>query len=161
MRVCTKCRRDLAIDAFGKDRNRPDGTYPICRECERARLASWRKTNADRKKRESREYYANNRDKVLARTKAYNYEHKDEIRFRKYGLTREAYFEMFERQGGRCAICGGVSTWRELDIDHCHASGMVRGLLCHFCNKTLGFVNDNPTVLRAAAQYLDNFTGKS
>ena len=35
-------------------------------------------------------------------------------------------------QDGRCAMCGTSS--QSLVVDHCHESGLVRGLLCGSCN---------------------------
>jgi len=43
---------------------------------------------------------------------------------------------------------------RPLFVDHCHASGRVRGLLCHPCNAALGFMRDDPVIAAAATEYL-------
>lgn len=40
-------------------------------------------------------------------------------------------------------------------LDHDHASGAVRGLLCSACNTGMGLLGDNPNLLRIAAQYLE------
>lgn len=77
---------------------------------------------------------------------------------KRYGLTAEAYEAMLAAQGGVCAICGGVDAkGRRLSVDHDHESGVVRALLCGGCNVALGFMRDDPTLLRAAADYLERF----
>jgi hypothetical protein len=73
-----------------------------------------------------------------------------------YGITSEQYAALLEQQGDRCAICrtdtpGGKGGWH---VDHDHAIGRVRGLLCHYCNLALGNFKDDPTRLRAALEYL-------
>lgn len=75
----------------------------------------------------------------------------------KYGITREQYADMLERQGGRCAICrtdkpGGKR--RIFSVDHDHRTGAVRALLCIHCNIGLGAFKDDHAVLRCAYQYL-------
>jgi hypothetical protein len=70
-----------------------------------------------------------------------------------YGLSVEDYDAMLERQGGVCAICKRKPE-RPLFVDHCHATGKVRGLLCHGCNSALGFMCDDPRVTAAATEYL-------
>lgn len=57
-----------------------------------------------------------------------------------YGLSLEQYDTMFENQQGCCAICGIHQDVlnRRLDVDHCHTTGKVRGLLCRLCNTSLG-----------------------
>lgn len=75
---------------------------------------------------------------------------------RAYGITVEEYEELLEQQGGVCAICRDTnSDGRRLHVDHCHDALHVRGLLCFRCNAVLGNVNDDPEILRKAAEYLD------
>jgi hypothetical protein len=62
------------------------------------------------------------------------------------------YEAMLERQRGACAIC--KKSDEALCVDHCHACGKVRGLLCAKCNSALGFCNDSPEHLLAAVAYL-------
>ncbi len=62
------------------------------------------------------------------------------------------YDAMRQRQNGACAIC--KRSGRALCVDHCHACGKVRGLLCGKCNSVLGFCGDSRAHLLAAATYL-------
>lgn len=71
---------------------------------------------------------------------------------RLYGLSLEDWDRMVIQQGGRCAICNLPAP--ALNVDHCHVSGTVRGLLCELCNKGLGLFKDNPAYLLEAVQYL-------
>lgn len=85
---------------------------------------------------------------------------------KQYGMSIDAYMEMYANQGGCCAICGvqknaytesdGKRSGRHetLAVDHCHTTGNIRGLLCASCNKGIGHFNDSPSVLIAAANYL-------
>lgn len=75
---------------------------------------------------------------------------------RRYGLTPEQYDELAEAQGFVCALCfEACPTGKQLAVDHDHASGRVRGLLCRTCNAGLGSLKDSPELLRRAADYLD------
>lgn len=71
-----------------------------------------------------------------------------------YGLTPEGYEQLLLEQGGLCAICRQPPVERRLAVDHCHRTGVVRGLLCHGCNLCLGRLNDDPALFRRAAEYL-------
>lgn len=67
-------------------------------------------------------------------------------------MTPEQYDAMLSEQAGRCAICQDRPP--RLYIDHDHATGEVRGLLCNRCNVALGFLRDSPEAAIAAAMYL-------
>ena len=66
------------------------------------------------------------------------------------------YQEMYHSQEGCCAICRKQQE-RAFDVDHNHATGEVRGLLCTNCNRMLGHAGDSAANLRAAADYLESF----
>jgi hypothetical protein len=72
----------------------------------------------------------------------------------RYGMSESDYEQWLARQGGGCAICGRTCR-RRLAVDHCHASGNVRGLLCIKCNLGLGLYDDDTDRLRAAIAYLE------
>lgn len=74
-----------------------------------------------------------------------------------YGLTAEQFEALQVAQGRKCAICGTDEPGGNGDcfrVDHDHATGEVRGLLCHACNLMLGYAKDNVAVLAAAIRYL-------
>lgn len=73
-------------------------------------------------------------------------------RKRLYGLDEAEYRQMVDAQGGMCAICEST---KRICIDHDHSTGAVRKLLCDMCNKALGLAEDNPSRLRAMADYLE------
>jgi recombination endonuclease VII len=88
----------------------------------------------------------------VRRRRATEADFRDRERARRYGLSLEELRAMLARQGNACAICrkAGVG----LHIDHCHATGKVRGLLCRKCNQGLGNYNDDPSLTAAATAYL-------
>jgi hypothetical protein len=71
---------------------------------------------------------------------------------RKYGITLTEFNQMAARQDYKCAICD--SDDETLNLDHNHDTNKNRGLLCGDCNKGIGLLQDNPTVLTKAAQYI-------
>lgn len=72
------------------------------------------------------------------------------------GISEREYILMMTSQRGVCAICErSCKTNQRLSVDHCHKTGRVRGLLCKTCNSALGLYNDDPNLLRRAADYLD------
>lgn len=75
----------------------------------------------------------------------------------RYGITLEQYDAAAQAQGGVCVLCGQPQV-RDLCVDHDHATGENRGLLCHRCNSGLGYLED-PTWLAAAMAYLANPPG--
>jgi len=75
-----------------------------------------------------------------------------------HGMTVEQYDQMLKSQGGLCAICRQPSvTGKRLHVDHDHATGRRRGLLCHHCNTALGNFKDDPLVIATALEYLKEY----
>lgn len=80
---------------------------------------------------------------------------------RLYNLSLEWYSHKLKEQNGVCAIHNGPETAtrlgkiKDLAVDHNHVTGHPRGLLCQKCNIGLGHFNDDPLLLRKAADYLD------
>lgn len=76
----------------------------------------------------------------------------------RYGITMEQYGLLLAKQGGGCAICGRTQTWvtkkGSLSVDHDHQTGKIRGLLCHPCNRALGFFREDPDLIQHALDYL-------
>ena len=73
---------------------------------------------------------------------------------RHFGIDQKEYENILEKQDFKCAICLKSKSSKNLDIDHCHTTGKVRGLLCRSCNMGLGYYKDNPELLEKAADYL-------
>lgn len=124
VKFCGRCRRDLPLSFFAKNRAKVDGLQERCREC---RAKHYKDTG----------YVETSRDNRLKR---------------KYGIGLEDYEAMFASQSGACKIC--KSAEEDLVVDHCHETGIVRGLLCNSCNWGLGNFKDNPDLLDAAKDYL-------
>lgn len=90
---------------------------------------------------------------------------------RSFGIGVEEYNAMLDVQNGVCDVCkrpetsihksktvdGYVSKVRRLAVDHCHATGKIRALLCGECNKGLGCFGDNEDRLFAAIEYLEKY----
>lgn len=72
-----------------------------------------------------------------------------------YNLTEADYQKILDYQGGVCAICGNKPSKKRFHVDHDHITGLIRGILCLWCNhKVLGGARDNVEVLESAAKYL-------
>lgn len=134
---CTGCGIDKSASDFRPQRKN-------CRACDTQRHKEWRSKNRER----LREY-----DRGRQRVRNWWPSHIA----RKYQLAPHQYDAMLAAQDGVCAICstdkpGGNSS--RFHIDHDHASGEIRGLLCSRCNQMLGYAQDDPKRLLGAADYL-------
>lgn len=150
---CTKCGNVKDAHDFHKAKRGKHGRDSVCRSCksnrQRQREAEyWRiPENKARKKASSRKSYLKNRVKTLERCREYRLQ-------KLFGLSVDEYDELLSTQGGVCRICGRPPGKKRLSVDHDHATGRVRGLLCSQCNQMLGLGGDDPTVLEMAARYL-------
>lgn len=134
---CPKCDADLPVDQFGKNRSTKDGLTQYCRPHWNEIAHRWRKRNPERHK----EFV---RNATLKST---------------YGITADEYDTMLAAQGGGCAICGAAAGKRRLSVDHDHATGAVRAILCTPCNAMLGSSGDNIVRLQQGIDYLMEHRG--
>lgn len=68
-----------------------------------------------------------------------------------YGLTPEDFRRMLTECDNKCQVCGEPG---RLNVDHCHETHRVRGILCVRCNTGIGSFRDEPELLIKAAAYL-------
>lgn len=135
MKVCTSCRLTLPRSAFFTHKR--DGIYSMCKSC-------W-----------TERYQPSRKQGVSLKTKDAGYNWRCVIA-RKYDLSESQYLEMLSSQLSKCAICGrhAQDLASRLAVDHCHTTGVIRGLLCGSCNPGLGLFMDDVDLLRKAASYL-------
>lgn len=132
------------------------------RERNRAKAREWRKANRERLRSYMQQWRAAHADelKAYARANSPKYASRRAVATRRYqlkyhyGLSTDEYRDMLVGQAGRCLICGLVPE-RTMTVDHDHATGKVRGLLCNPCNRLLGIARDSTERLAAAIRYLD------
>ena len=101
-------------------------------------------------------------------SKAYSRKHHDPIRHRERmllaqrGISVQQYEEILTRQDGVCAICKqpetaldrkGNTKW--LAVDHNHATGVRRELLCSSCNLLLGQIEKDKDRIQAILSYIE------
>lgn len=133
MKTCTKCGLTKQLDSFHKRSAMLDGRKSACKECT---------LKSQKHKYDSGEI-------------------REAVYLRNYGITLEQYDQMVLDQNGCCKICGTDEPGgnrKRFSVDHNHATGKVRGLLCGSCNAALGLFKDNPTIIQSALSYL-NSTG--
>lgn len=77
-----------------------------------------------------------------------------------YGISLEEYELILENQGGRCYVCLNRPGKKALSVDHNHANGRLRGLLCQKCNRYLGHIRDRQAAARRIVKYLKDDGGE-
>lgn len=125
MKRCAKCGEEKPESLYYNDSRKKDGLAASCKACHKERVYRWREAN-----REKWNAYVAERAKDRPRrgdpAKA-----KARALKKKYNLTPEEHEALSARFQGRCWIC---KEEKPLHVDHCHATGRVRGMLCVRCN---------------------------
>ena len=162
MKRCKICGELKPIGDFYATAGMRDGHRNECKACNLAakkrryaadpakaiaRVKKWQHENAERLNAYRREHNATPERKRALRNGYYR---------RTFGITTDDVDALIEKQGGVCAICGRAPTrlasWH---VDHCHETGIVRGILCIDCNQGIGKFHEDPQRLRDAAAYLE------
>lgn len=124
--ICPRCGEDKQPGDFPKNRRTRSGYGTYCKLCH----------NARNKETIERLHGASSRHYHLTQ---------------RYGVTAAQVQEMVDAQDGLCTICGVAPATQ---VDHHHATGAFRGILCPDCNAGLGAFGDDPALLFAAVDYL-------
>jgi recombination endonuclease VII len=121
------------------------------------RFRQYRETHAHECSARQRVYRQAHKERISARNRAYKRDNESTLRAAglrwRYGISQEEYDALLAKQGGVCAICRRHSK-RRLCVDHCHITGMIRGLLCRLCNIALGCLKEDQASFAAALAYL-------
>ena len=123
---------------------------PAEREKRRIAQQKWRDANREHYNAWARANHAKHRHRPEVKAARYDYHLRS-----KYGITLAERDALERKQRGKCAICGdkehstgGRKKWR-LPVDHDHATGKVRGLLCLRCNSRLGWYETHAAKIAA------------
>lgn len=148
-KICIKCGEQKAVNEYYSHRHMTDGRLGACRVC---CIAARRLAHANRD-------VESHRRKKRAYHKVYGPKQKDWRMRKLYGLSLDQYNALVKKQKGRCLIClakeADFPQYRpQLLVDHCHQSKKVRGLLCDYCNKGLGYFRDNVGLMENAIKYI-------
>lgn len=149
LKACSKCGVTKVDTEFSKDKHSKDGLRNRCREC---MSEIWKADYAA-----NPEYYKQRstgwaRQNPLKRKRIQK--HSDLMAH--YGISLAEHDRMLVQQNGQCAICSDVMA--PPCVDHCHATGKIRALLCSGCNAALGGLKDSISLCFLAADYLKKFS---
>jgi hypothetical protein len=139
-RQCPRCGDRKALTEFKVMLHKASGRDSYCIPCRRD---------------VNREWAQRNRSKAVASTTAWKRANPMAARLTRYPINVADFKALLAAQGDRCAICRRVPDDPfSLCVDHDHASGKVRGLLCTACNSGLGKLGDSEEGLLRALEYL-------
>ena len=161
---CPRCEATLSVAEFNGRKNSAGVRVPsgYCRPCQAVFGREWRVINGNSESIRRRAQYRDDPE-VRSRRKEENARRyaadpdpqRNTYLLAKYGITLVEYRRMEDAQRGLCAICGeACKSGRALAVDHDHATGVNRGLLCIRCNNGIGNFRDDWGLLAAAIDYL-------
>ncbi len=133
------------------------------KEAAAAYVKKWMQDNIEHRRVYHKKWRDANPDKVKV-----PYERKRAQRLKKFGLTLAQFNQMYASQEGLCGICeepfkyyalGGPTKKEAVCVDHNHATGKVRGLLCSSCNLGIGHLKESKQFLLNAISYIEKHNG--
>lgn len=160
-KACAGCGNVKSLDDYHASVNTIDGKQSRCKACKLDANRAWRKANKGKVSKCKRNYAVRNWAAIRKYQQDYMSTRKVEAAeyrrrwnlSKRYGITVDCFAEMLDSQGGACAVCGKTGS-RQV-VDHDHATGKVRGILCVRCNVSIGGLGDNVEGLLRAIRYLE------
>ena len=129
---------------------------------EKVKLYAKRKRVSRKIRGAERIYYSNNKERIRENRKRFEKKSADKIKNRrlkeKYGITLDVYNDMLKKQNNSCAVCEVVFCKGIYpQVDHCHDTGKIRGLLCKRCNMLEGFLLKKDELIKKIEAYRNSF----
>lgn len=152
MKTCSKCGVEKSLSEFHSDKTKKFGVRHDCKICHIEKQKQYAYLNKNKIRALGKIYYQNNKQKWTR-----------EALKRKFNLTIDEYNTILKNQNGGCRICNrkeNSTPNRMLEVDHCHKTGQIRGILCGGCNKAIGLLKDSPILCESAANYLKEVNGE-
>ena len=138
---CKICKKIKSETLFYVCKTNKSGRQGECKKCWKRRVLKYHYENVKP-------------NKEITQKRALAYKH---------GITVKQYDDMYSEQNGVCAICGKEETTKfkgitvqRLSVDHCHKTGIIRGLLCRKCNTAIAIFDDDIDIFASAISYLIN-----
>lgn len=165
LKRCSRCKAEKPLEFFNKSKTSRDGLQHKCKDCGRAECRSWYEKNKEKEQYKARKRGRINGPKQRERMKLWALANPERARYhsrkkllgKKYNMTIEEHDALFASQGFVCGACGSPSpnSKKGWSTDHCHATGKVRGIVCHHCNIGIGHAKDNVQTMRKWVEYLE------
>ena len=157
MKKCTKCKQLKPLSEFTKADGTKDGLRTECRQCKSIRQAKDRK----RRRRNNQCQYCDHTIARCSTTFCHKHYLLNKMRHwtaKKRPLSITNFVKLLRKQRFKCAICKqGMSLYSiNVQIDHNHKDGQIRGILCKKCNLLLGYAKDSSKILKNALKYIEN-----
>lgn len=156
-KTCQECLVNKSVEDFYVNGDYEDGRNPKCKPC----MSRYHKARYD----DPTTHAKIKRNQVKWRALNPHADANKTLR-RRYNITLEDYERINEAQGGVCALCGGREKVRRrkkaegderFAVDHCHDTGLIRGLLCFKCNTAIGSLGDTDQIIRRVIDYLSSY----
>lgn len=151
-KTCSTCNFIKPLSSFYRHPQAKDKHRGECKSCillkSKDKLINRTPEQLEARLRWKKEYNKSPKRKLLI----------DKYNLAKYGITIGEYNEMLESQSYSCLICYAKHNPDKkrgrLYVDHVHATGRIRGLLCSNCNTFIGLASEDKDRLLAAINYL-------
>ena len=156
-KLCPHCTKILPVDCFYKRKNGSPRSW--CKECNKECARNFYKKNPDYNKEKSSEWQKANKKYASEYKKTHRRKIYITESCRKYGIEKDFAESLVSKE--HCEICGKKISFNNSNIhlrpniDHCHTTNNVRGVLCGYCNNLLGRCFDDASILQKAIRYLN------
>lgn len=120
-----------------RERKREYATTPDQRKKRTAYMRIWREKNREKHNKQANASHHRNKHKHVGKLR-------NRHLLKNYGITTLQKIMMIGNQKGRCGICDSEFVFtRDTHLDHCHRTGVLRGILCHICNTKLAWYEEH------------------